>query len=208
MAVDIPRVLELSLRDRKEYEEHFPDFYNKKDLTITEWNFCFNFLRERNVEILKLEEKLREISLFLRYLSSFYPLVNIRLHEYPLFDLFTIQATMRVLKGLLLEVKSNFEDEVYRQIFFSNFKENLNKLWRLSRNMKNENFKEGISLLEDSISNLKSEHIELHQLDALEKVLEIISKTDITDDDLRICDRILFEAEIYTIPPMGKIWEE
>jgi len=81
-------------------------------------------------------------------------------------------------------------------------------LWELSKNIENENFKEGISLLEDAVSNLKSEHVELNQLDALERVLKMMSKADLTDDDLITCDRILFEAEIYTVPPMGKIWEE
>lgn len=123
-------------------------------------------------------------------------------------DVSAIQATINVLEHLLSEVKSNFEDKVYRQIFFFNFKENLNVLWKLSKNVENENFKEGISLLEDAVSNLKSEHVKLNQLNVLEKVLKIMSKTDLTDDDLRTCDRILFEAEIYTIPPMGKVWEE
>ena len=43
-------------------------------------------------------------------------------------------------------------------------------LWERPKNMENENFKEGISLLEDAGSNLKSEHVKLNQLDALEKV--------------------------------------
>ena len=60
---------------------------------------------------------------------------------------------------------------------------------------------------EDAVLHLKSEHMEIHQIDALEKVLNILSKIDMTDDDLRTCDRILFEAEMYTIPPMGRIWD-
>lgn len=123
-------------------------------------------------------------------------------------DTSAIQTTTRVLNHLLSEVKTNFEDKIYRQIFFFNFKEALNKLWELSKNMENENFKEGISLLEDAVSNLKSEQVELNQLDALERVLKMMSKADLTDDNLITCDRILFEAEIYTIPPVGKIWEE
>ena len=120
-------------------------------------------------------------------------------------DLSAIKATLEVLNRLLSEVKNNFEDKVYRQIFFFNFKETLNKLWDLSSMEKN--FREGISLLEDAVLHIKSEHIEVHQIDAPEKALNILSKVDMTDDDLRTCDRTLFEAEMYTIPPMGKIWE-
>lgn len=120
-------------------------------------------------------------------------------------DLSAIKATLEVLNRLLSEVRNNFEDKVYRQIFFFNFKETLNKLWDISGMEKN--FREGISLLEDAVLHLKAEHIKIHQIDALEKALSILSKIDMTDDDLRTCDRILFEAEMYTIPPMGKIWE-
>lgn len=120
-------------------------------------------------------------------------------------DLSAVKATLEMLNRLLSEVRNNFEDRVYRQIFFFNFKETLNKLWDLSCMEKN--FREGISLLEDAVLHLKSEHMEMHQIDALEEALNILSKIDMTDDDLRMCDRILFEAEMYTIPPMGKIWE-
>ena len=120
-------------------------------------------------------------------------------------DLSAIKATLDVLNRLLSEVRNNFEDKVYRQIFFFNFKETLNTLWDISP--LEENFREGISLLEDAVLHAKSEHIKIHQIEALEKALSILSKIDITDDDLRMCDRILFEAEMYTIPPMGRIWE-
>jgi predicted DNA-binding antitoxin AbrB/MazE fold protein len=120
-------------------------------------------------------------------------------------DLSAVKATLEILNRLLSEVRKNFEDRVYRQIFFFNFKETLSKLWELSCMEKN--FREGISLLEDAVLHLKSEHMEMHQIDALEEALNILSKIDMTDDDLRMCDRILFEAEMYTIPPMGKIWE-
>ena len=69
------------------------------------------------------------------------------------------------------------------------------------------NFRGGISLLEDAVLHVKSEHIEIHQIEALEKALSILSKIHMTDDDLRMCDRILFEAEMYTIPPMERIRE-
>ena len=106
---------------------------------------------------------------------------------------------LKDMTELLIGVKESFEDEMDRQIFFSEVKQLLSKLWKIDF-PGNDYFLQAVSLLEDSLVYTKSEDLSEEQVDGLLQVLGICAKLDLSMDDVRRCGRILRSRQIATLP--------
>lgn len=120
------------------------------------------------------------------------------------------QPTSTDTKALLLfcdlersveKVMENFEDIRDRQIFFFEFKEKLNELWRISTG----DNRKAVLRLESAIKNLKSEKLTEEQVKALGDAISVLMHTDRgTKQKLQ---KILLDAGIFTTPVIEGLTE-
>lgn len=120
------------------------------------------------------------------------------------------QPTSADAKALLLfcdlersveNVMENFEDIRDRQIFFFEFKEKLNELWKISRG----DNRKAVLRLESAIKNLKSEKLTEEQVEALGDAISILRRIDRgTKQKLQ---EILLGAGIFTTPVIEGLTE-
>ena len=113
------------------------------------------------------------------------------------------QPTSTDTKALLLfcdlersveNVMENFGDIRDRQIFFFEFKEKLNELWKISTG----DDRKAVLRLESAIKNLKSEKLTEEQVEALGAAISILRRIDRgTKQKLQ---KILLDAGIFTTP--------
>lgn len=98
------------------------------------------------------------------------------------------------LERLIESVMENFGDLRNRQVFFFEFKEKLDELWKISTG----DAKKAILRLESAIKNLKSEKLTEEQVDALRGAISILRRVDRgTKQKLQ---EVLLDAGIFTIP--------
>jgi len=94
----------------------------------------------------------------------------------------------------LENVKNNFDDLRDRQIFFYQFKRDIENLWDF---VPQEDFSENlVMLLVDIIENLKAENIARNQIDSIKEVIEAISRGNITENKLDFYIKFLMENDI------------
>jgi len=120
------------------------------------------------------------------------------------------QPTSTGTKALLLfcdlersveNVVENFEDIRDRQIFFFEFKEKLNELWKISTG----DNRKAVLRLESAIKNLKSEKLTEEQVGALGDAISILKRMDRgTKQKLQA---ILLDAGIFTTPVIEGLTE-
>ena len=120
------------------------------------------------------------------------------------------QPTSTDTKALLLfcdlersveNVMENFEDIRDRQIFFFEFKEKLNELWKISTG----DDRKAVLRLESAIKNLKSEKLTEEQVEALGDAISILKRMDRgTKQKLQA---ILLDAGIFTTPVIEGLTE-
>ncbi len=120
------------------------------------------------------------------------------------------QPTSTDTKALLLfcdlersveNVMENFEDIRDRQIFFFEFKEKLNELWKISTG----DDRKAVLRLESAIKNLKSEKLTEGQVGALGDAISILRRTDRrTKQKLQ---EVLLDAGIFTTPVIEGLTE-
>lgn len=91
-------------------------------------------------------------------------------------------------------VKENFSDIGNRQIFYDQFKENINNMWDC---VSDDDFsKELVMVLTDSINNIKAENLNLGQLEAIRGIIEMFPKGKITEEELDSYMELLLENDI------------
>ncbi|MEA3488195.1 MAG: hypothetical protein U9R10_02960 [Euryarchaeota archaeon] len=105
------------------------------------------------------------------------------------------------LKGLIEDVKENFDDIMDRQIFFFEFKEKLNELWKISKG----DMKKVALRLEYAIKNLKSERLEEKQVAALAEVIEVLGRSG--GKGKEEIQKVLLDAGIFTVPKIEGLTE-
>ncbi len=105
------------------------------------------------------------------------------------------------LKGLIEDVKENFDDIRDRQIFFFEFKEKLNELWKISK----DDMKKVALRLEYAIKNIKSERLEEKQVAALAKAIEVLGRSG--GKGKEEIQKILLDAGIFTVPKIEGLTE-
>lgn len=106
------------------------------------------------------------------------------------------------LQSIIKKVDENFDDIVNRQVFFVEFKEKLNDLWKIGNGRE----REAVILMKNAIKDLKSEKLTKEKLKSLEKAIKIMRiKTD--REGLREIDKILLDARIFTIPVIDELSE-
>lgn len=98
-------------------------------------------------------------------------------------------------------VMENFGDIRDRQIFFFEFKEKLNELWKISTG----DNRKAVLRLESAIKNLKSEKLTEEQVRALGYAISVLRRTDRgTKQKLQ---KILIDAGIFTTPVIEGLTE-
>lgn len=103
-------------------------------------------------------------------------------------------AIIKTILHDIRDVKDNFEDIRYRQVFFHKVRSEINNLWDyVSEADYSENL---VMLLVDCIENLKAEDIDYEQLNSIEEVIEVISRGEITEDTLDYYMNALMEKDI------------
>jgi len=103
-------------------------------------------------------------------------------------------ALIKTILHDIRDVKDNFGDIRYRQVFFHKVRVEINNLWDyVSEADYSENL---VMLLVDCIENLKAEDILYEQLNSIEEVIEAISKGNITEDKLDYYMDALMEKDI------------
>jgi len=105
------------------------------------------------------------------------------------------------LEGLIEDVKENFDDIRDRQIFFFEFKEKLNELWKISKG----DMKKTALRLEYAIKNIKSERLEEKQVAALTEAIEVLEK--IGGKGKEEIKKILLDVGIFTVPKIEGLAE-
>lgn len=105
------------------------------------------------------------------------------------------------LEGLIEDVKENFDDIRDRQIFFFEFKEKLNELWKIS----NGDMKKTVLRLEYAIKNIKSERLEEKQVTALTEAIEVLGK--IGGKGKEEIKKILLDVGLFTVPKIEGLAE-
>ena len=105
------------------------------------------------------------------------------------------------LEGLIEDVKENFDDISARQIFFFEFKEKLNELWKISKG----DMKKAALRLEYAIKNIKSERLNEKQVDALAEAIEVLGKSG--GKGKEEIKKILLDVGIFTVPKIEGLAE-
>ncbi len=105
------------------------------------------------------------------------------------------------LRGLIEDVKENFDDIRARQIFFFEFKEKLNELWKISKG----DMKKAALRLEYAIKNIKSERLNEKQVDALTEAIEVLEKSG--GKGKEEIKKILLDVGIFTVPKIEGLSE-
>lgn len=105
------------------------------------------------------------------------------------------------LEGLIEDVKENFDDIRDRQIFFFEFKEKLNELWKISKG----DMKKTVLRLEYAIKNIKSERLEEKQVTALTEAIEVLEK--IGGKGKEEIKKILLDVGLFTVPKIEGLAE-
>lgn len=105
------------------------------------------------------------------------------------------------LEGLIEDVKENFDDIRDRQIFFFEFKEKLNELWKISKG----DMKKTALRLEYAIKNIKSERLEEKQVAALTEAIEVLEKKG--GKGKEEIKKILLDVGIFTVPKIEGLAE-
>ena len=105
------------------------------------------------------------------------------------------------LEGLIEDVKENFDDIRDRQIFFFEFKEKLNELWKISKG----DMKKTVLRLEYAIKNIKSERLEEKQVAALTEAIEVLAK--LGGKGKEELKKILLDVGIFTVPKIEGLAE-
>lgn len=98
------------------------------------------------------------------------------------------------LERLIESVMENFDDIRDRQVFFFEFKEKLNELWKIST----EDTRKVVLRLESAIKNLKSEKLTKEQVDALGDAISILRRVD--RGAKQKLQEVLLNAGIFTTP--------
>jgi hypothetical protein len=105
------------------------------------------------------------------------------------------------LEHLIEGVKENFEDIGARQIFFFEFKEKLNELWKVSKG----DMKKVAVRLEYAIKNLKSERLNENQVYALAEAIKVLGKLGGAGKEE--IQKIVLDAGMFTVPKMEGLAE-
>jgi len=105
------------------------------------------------------------------------------------------------LEGLIEDVKENFDDIRDRQIFFFEFKEKLNELWKISKG----DMKKTVLRLEYAIKNIKSERLEEKQVAALTEAIDVLEK--IGGKGKEEIKKILLDVGLFTVPKIEGLAE-
>jgi len=103
-----------------------------------------------------------------------------------------------IVKQILYDIRSvkdNFSDIRSHQLFFRQFRQNINTLWDF---VSEDDFSENlVMVLTDSIKNLEVENnIKYDQLDAIKEVIVAISKGNISEEKLDFYMEYLIEKDI------------
>ena len=91
-------------------------------------------------------------------------------------------------------VMENFGDIRDRQVFFFDFKEKLNELWKISTG----DNRKAVLRLESAIKNLKSETLTEEQVEALRAAISILRRVD--RETKQKLQKVLLDAGIFTTP--------
>ena len=105
------------------------------------------------------------------------------------------------LEGLIEDVKENFDDIRDRQIFFFEFKEKLNELWKISKG----DMKKTVLRLEYAIKNIKSERLEEKQVAALTEAIEVLGT--LGGKGKEEIKKILLDVGLFTVPKIEGLAE-
>lgn len=105
------------------------------------------------------------------------------------------------LERLIESIVENFGDIRDRQIFFFEFKEKLNELWKMSTG----DTKKAVLRLESAIKNLKSEELTEEQVYALENAIGILKHGG--RGAKQELQNVLLDAGIFTIPVIEGLTE-
>lgn len=105
------------------------------------------------------------------------------------------------LEGLIEDVKENFDDIRDRQIFFFEFKEKLNELWKISKG----DMKKTVLRLEYAIKNIKSERLEEKQVAALTEAIDVLE--NLGGKGKEEIKKILLDVGLFTVPKIEGLAE-
>ena len=120
-------------------------------------------------------------------------------------DKLVLENRFEELKKLLSDLEENFENLIERQILFSNFEEKIKEIVKLARSATFTLFEEGLSYLEDVVHIVKSKDLNIGQVKALKNIIEILTKLNLSKNEIMKIDDILLDADIDTIPPRKRL---
>ncbi len=93
--------------------------------------------------------------------------------------------------------KNNFADVENRKIFLYHFRENVNTLYDLVSGF--DYSKNLVIALIDSLKNLKAESIDNKKLDIMKDIIEVISRGNVTGEELEYHIEVLIENDIMSV---------
>ena len=128
------------------------------------------------------------------------PAINENIFE-PIVTRFSPTGTDLKAVGMIADlgrsidsVMENFGDIRDRQVFFFDFKEKLNELWKISTG----DNRKAVLRLESAIKNLKSETLTEEQVEALRAAISILRRVD--RETKQKLQKVLLDAGIFTTP--------